>query len=412
MSPASYHHKKSNGWPIIRLVDVRGMKRWMVDTRQSVKGRSMGRRFFHPEQKEALKQAEELREIKALSGIAVHGALPGVMTEPERIDALEALNILRPIRCSLFEAAQLARDYLQRRRVYHKAPIIKKAWESYIEHKAAELERGEFRKKSLSSLKSTGRRLILPAWGTRRIESVQTPEIQAWVNTILSSANTRRDAKTVFGQLMNFARAQGWRQDNPVEPVTVKVVAGEPTALTPDQTKALLQACRAHPEAASLVPYFAVCTVAGLRPGEAEQLDWKDVHLNEGQLKVLPETSKIKQSRYVNLEPEAVALLKPYACKAGRIIGDVSISKWTQIWQDARGAAGWRFAGRSINMKKGQNWPDDVLRHTFATYWLARHNDVMRLCADMGNSPRVVGKHYRRAVPKGEVAAFWKIVGS
>ena len=100
----------------------------MVDARQSIKGKAIGRRFFFETQVLALKHADDLRKERALSGVAVHGAIPGVMTEAERIDCLEALNLLRPLRCSLFEAAQLAKAHLERRRVYHSTPTIEKAW--------------------------------------------------------------------------------------------------------------------------------------------------------------------------------------------------------------------------------------------------------------------------------------------
>lgn len=407
MSPASYHHKKTNNWPKISLVKVRGEKSWMVDARQSIKGKAIGRRFFFETQALALKHADELRKERALSGIAVHGALPGVMTEAERIDCLEALNLLRPLRCSLFEAAQLAKAHLERRRVYHSTPTIEKAWSDYIEQKTQELARGEFRKKSLTSVSSTGRRLILPAWKGRRLESINTPDVQKWINSIPGSAHTRRDAKTVFGQLMNFSRAQGWISANPAEPVTVKVPVSEPSALTPQQAARLLAACRKHENASLLVPYLAVSLLAGLRPGEVEQLDWKDVNLSTSQIQVRPQTSKGGRSRFVDLIPEALALLTPHRRKGGLIIGDQSVSSWTNVWKDARGRAGFRFgSGKSA---KGGKWPADVLRHTFATYWLTRNADRNKLADQMGNSVAVINRHYRRAVPKAEGEAFWAI---
>jgi len=378
----------------------------MVDARQSIKGKAIGRRFFFETQALALKHADDLRKERALSGVAVHGAIPGVMTEAERIDCLEALNLLRPLRCSLFEAAQLAKAHLERRRVYHSTPTIEKAWSDYIEQKTQEFQRGEFRKKSLTSVSSTGRRLIIPAWKGRRLESINTPDVQKWINSIPGSAHTRRDAKTVFGQLMNFSRAQGWIAANPAEPVTVKVPVSEPSALTPQQTARLLTACKRHEHASLLLPYLAVCMLAGLRPGEAEQLDWKDVNLSTSQIQVRPKTSKGGRSRYVDIILEALPLLSPYQRKGGLLIGDHSVSSWTKIWQEARAKAGFRFVGRDLNLK-GEEWPDDVLRHTFATYWLTRHTDRNRLADQMGNSVAVINRHYRRAVPKAEGEAFW-----
>ena len=94
--------------------------------------------------------------------------------------------------------------------------------------------------------------------------------------------------------------------------------------------------------------------------------------------------------------------------QGGLLIGDHSVSSWTKIWQEARAKAGFRFVGRDLNLK-GEEWPDDVLRHTFATYWLTRHPDRNRLADQMGNSVAVISRHYRRAVPKAEGEAFWAI---
>jgi integrase len=213
----------------------------------------------------------------------------------------------------------------------------------------------------------------------------------------------------VFGQLMNFCRSQGWRESNPAEPITVKVKFKEPEALTPEQARRLLRACRNHQDHALAVPYFAAACLAGLRPGEAEQLAWEDINMGTRQIHVRGETSKTRKPRFVDMEPEAAALLRPYAKRTGAVIGP-SLFLWTKLWQDARAAAGWRFVGRKLNVK-GKEWPDDVLRHTYATYWLARHHDRQRLVEMMGNSAKVVATHYRRAVPAPEAAAFWRAMG-
>ena len=404
MTPPSYFHKKTNGWPKILPVQIRGEKKWMVDARHSVKGRAFGRRFFFPNQSAAATKAAELRDERALSGLGVHGALPGYMSDREKADALSALEILRPIRCSLVEAATLAKEFLTKRRQQHHGPTLAKAWAAYLAHKERERDRGEFRPRSFNSLKSAARH-ILPALGHRKLETLTTPDVQKFVEAIPGAPQTRRSHKVVLSQLFNFGRAQGWIQANPADAVTVKVPAHEPETIRPEKIRKLFAAARAHPMADQLVPYLAICAYAGLRPGEAEQLDWADVHTSTAQIHVRAATSKIKSSRYVDLEPELTAILGPLARKKGPVIGP-SLFQFTRAWQDARGAAGYSFPHRGIN-PRGEKWVDDALRHCYGTYWLARHNDRNKLCEQMGNSWRVVGRHYRRAVPRGEADLFW-----
>ena len=56
-------------------------------------------------------------------------------------------------------------------------------------------------------------------------------------------------------------------------------------------------------------------------------------------------------------------------------------------------------------------WPEDVMRHSFTTYYLAAAGDRFKVAEAMGNSPEVVEGHYldlaRRR--KSEAAEYWEI---
>ena len=49
------------------------------------------------------------------------------------------------------------------------------------------------------------------------------------------------------------------------------------------------------------------------------------------------------------------------------------------------------------------------MRHSFGSYWLAEFNDINALALQMGNSPVVVEKHYKRAVRPKDAHRFWAI---
>jgi len=42
--------------------------------------------------------------------------------------------------------------------------------------------------------------------------------------------------------------------------------------------------------------------------------------------------------------------------------------------------------------------------------WLAKTPNITQLAEEMGNSPEVIRRHYKKAIPANEVAAFWAIV--
>ena len=65
--------------------------------------------------------------------------------------------------------------------------------------------------------------------------------------------------------------------------------------------------------------------------------------------------------------------------------------------------------GFGINGLEGKKWVPDGIRHTFGSMWLARTPNIAQLAEEMGNSPEVIRKHYKKAIPKSEVEEYWKI---
>ena len=150
-----------------------------------------------------------------------------------------------------------------------------------------------------------------------------------------------------------------------------------------------------------MVPYVAVCLFAGLRPGETEQLRWEQIDFDTGFIQVLGETSKTRQGRYAKMEPCLIEWLKPYRQAAGKIIGPRSFRR---AWESVKAAAGYVTRGRG-----SEPWVPDVMRHSFASYWLAVHQDRAKLAELMGNSVDVIRSFYR--VPALETVAqkFWEL---
>ncbi len=136
---------------------------------------------------------------------------------------------------------------------------------------------------------------------------------------------------------------------------------------------------------------------AGLRPGEAEQLDWAQVHFKSKTIEVLAHTSKTRDSRFVKMEPALIAWLKPYAKTAGLIAGINLRPRWRSVKE----AAGY---GSEEHQTK---WVEDIMRHSYASYWLALHQNRAELAEMMGNSVNVIKSHYRRPVLKAEAKRYW-----
>ena len=55
-------------------------------------------------------------------------------------------------------------------------------------------------------------------------------------------------------------------------------------------------------------------------------------------------------------------------------------------------------------------WHQDVMRHSYASYWLAKNEDINKLTLFMGHeTTAMLWKHYHKAVKKTEADAYWSI---
>ena len=54
-------------------------------------------------------------------------------------------------------------------------------------------------------------------------------------------------------------------------------------------------------------------------------------------------------------------------------------------------------------------WPGNALRHSYASYKLAKWPDAAALALEMGNSPAVILRHYRSLVNPAAAKAFWNL---
>ena len=174
--------------------------------------------------------------------------------------------------------------------------------------------------------------------------------------------------------------------------------------LTAAQMRRLLAGCDAlggETAADAMRAYIALAGFAGIRPEELHKLNWRDVNLTEGFVDIRSNVSKVKEARLVRLSENCKAWLAPCAAR----VGVVAPKAGFRYRFDAVRAA----AGFSVRGNKGEPWPADVLRHSYASCWLAIHKNRAELAELMGNSPAIIGKHYRRPIPQVEAEEWFAI---
>jgi integrase len=158
--------------------------------------------------------------------------------------------------------------------------------------------------------------------------------------------------------------------------------------LTLTEVEKVLSHCQS-PEERRVV---ALLAFAGIRPdaesGEIARLDWEAVGAQE--IYIAPATSKTGSDRHIPLTPRLRAEIDGHPTE-----GPVLPANWRRSWQRIRKAAG--IAGEQ-----------DILRHSFASHYLAA-TDEARAKAAMGHTAgsSTLFRHYRRAVTQADGLAYF-----
>ena len=147
-----------------------------------------------------------------------------------------------------------------------------------------------------------------------------------------------------------------------------------------------------------ILPYIAIGLFAGLRRAEIERLDWSEIDFDSGHIEVTAEKSKSKiANRFVTMQPNLREWLMPLRKLKGSVTPQETFV-FRQLFDQAREAAGF------------DEWPDNALRHSFASYHVAHFKDAKALALEMGHiDSGMLFNHYRALVKPKEADRYWRI---
>jgi hypothetical protein len=124
------------------------------------------------------------------------------------------------------------------------------------------------------------------------------------------------------------------------------------------------------------------------------------IHFDTKQIEVLGETSKTRETRFVQMESRLIEWLLPFRKARGSIVGLEFVDTLRAVK---------RAAGSIFGEDESNPWVKDVLRHCYGSYWLAVHKDRAHLAELMGTSLDMIRSHYKRAIPETIAKDFWKL---
>lgn len=109
--------------------------------------------------------------------------------------------------------------------------------------------------------------------------------------------------------------------------------------------------------------YLALGFFSGIRPDEILRLQWKDIDLSKKHIVIPAEKAKERKARIVELYPNLLKILNRYRKMNAVNELDPVISI---------GTSAVTYRRRKLMKELGMQWEQDWMRHTFATYHIAK----------------------------------------
>lgn len=228
----------------------------------------------------------------------------------------------------------------------------------------------------------------------RALASFTVDDIEAWLAARNDTLHTRIGNIGRLSSLFGFAVRRGWIQKNPCDQLErIRVEPAVPRILSPDQAEKLMRWVQFQkPEA---LGYFSKTLFCGIRPEETEKLAEENIDEKRKVIVLDAAASKVRNRRIIHLTDTAAAWLAE-ARRHGSL-GPVSAATRRRWIKEAREHLGFR------------SWPQDILRHSAASYLLSRTQNAAQVAEWLGNSVDILRGHYKELVSGADTDRFWAL---
>ena len=357
---------------------------YLIDTR--IAGKRYRRFFKHGEKPKAKAYLEELRTKRNNVGNRKAAILEDPETQEMAARAVEKL-LEAGAPATLEEAVD---DYLSRHRAQlaQSSVTVKSVCDAFLREKESE----QISLRHYQDLHSRTKRFAAD-FGEQSISAITEKTISEWLMSLGLSSQTVLNYRRVLHNLFAFAKKRGHITANPVtDAFSPKVRRKRAVILSPEECSDLL-----NHSSPSILPAVATMLFCGIRQGEMERLDWKDIDLEDRTINISVQIAKREvHERFVTIPDCLAEWLLPLAERKG----PVKPHDFRTPFEKARQAAGFPL---------GQ-WPANALRKTFISCHYESHGSIDETARQAGTSVNIIHKHYRRLIKPKEANKLWTIL--
>lgn len=246
-------------------------------------------------------------------------------------------------------------------------PILE-AYKAYLAEKSSNLKAT-----SLRDIKTLANRVFRknPALKERFIGDISSEEWIKILNETFPLPNQFNKSRTMVHALYSFCLKMRWCEENPISSISKKkILEKEITPLSVDKVQKLLSVgkTKKHSESAAAL---GIMLWTGMRPNEVSRLKWEDIDFSEEVITVKKENSKTGGTRHIEIHPVLMEWLNPLRKKSET---KICPKNWLRKWKSLREDAGFKHT-----------WVNDVLRHTYASFYAKRYKNLLQLQLNMGH---------------------------
>ncbi|MBQ5665976.1 MAG: tyrosine-type recombinase/integrase, partial [Akkermansia sp.] len=235
--------------------------------------------------------------------------------------------------------------------------------------------RKDRRTRTLYDFRYFTRRFMLRCKGLakRRVRGITPQECAEYIEQAFYTPRQRQKARLILSGVFGTAVKRGWCDANPVARVEAPRVVEQPVpVLTPQEIEQLTTTAETY-QGGSCAAAVGMMLYAGIRPHEVARLTWAQVDLQARAIYILPRHSKTGGARRVTIHRPLQRILRAHKRAENE---KICSPNWLRHWRELRRTSGWGC---------GRKWPQDALRHTFASYHLSHFRSYAELQVEIGH---------------------------